>query len=479
MCGIVGMFGPDMPLNVMSKMMTALNYRGEQNAGIVLTKENGDVFYEKSEPFGPVSALSTLFMKTFSHYKKEDNFLAAIGHLRYSTEGGPSIKNAQPLYRKIGQNEIWLAHNGDTPNFEEMRQDLNEYNSDFSTDSDSEFILKYIAIAGKEDIIEAIKLGLADYRGTYALLMLVKNGQNIKLIAARDPSGNRPLALGTSNNEYKNNEYFIASEDCAFEIINAKFIREIEPGEMLIISKQGLESQKLLENGVNKLHHCVFENIYFSFPSSTVFNIPVAEFRETLGKIAAQRYGYLVKEEDIIVPVPDSAKYFADGFCKFLKKPPDGALVRHHTTVLKSFTQADQNSRVEATRDKISMIKRMIEGKRILLMEDSIVRGNASRKLIKGLKANGAADVKMLVSSPPIIGPCEKGIGHNENLIAAKYLDNEKNPDIEAIRKEIGADFLAYLTIDDLKNAIKEFRGNPNHFCFGCFEGREPIWEVW
>lgn len=473
MCGIVGMFGPDMPLETMSKQMTALNYRGEQNAGIVLVKENSGIFYEKSEPFGPVSALSMLFLKTFSHYKKNDCFRAAIGHLRYSTEGGPSIKSAQPLYGKIGEYEIFLAHNGDTPNFEEMRRDLTEQRQVFSTDADSELILKYTSLAAKDDIFDSLLFGLRAYQGTYAILILVKKGNEIKLAAVRDQSGNRPLVLGKLGQGY-----VLASENVAFESIGADFIREIKPGEMLIISEQGLESRQLLPNGIDKLYHCVFEQIYFLHPASMAFNLPVAEFRETLGKIAAQRYGHLVKEEDIIVPVPDSAKYFADGFCKFLKKPAEGALIRHHATVLRSFTQADQNTRVEAVRDKISIIKRKVEGKWIWLMEDSIVRGNVAKKIIRGLKANGAAGVRMLVSAPPIVGLCKKGIDYSGNLIAASYTKNSET-DIEAIRKEIGADFLAYLKIDDLKEAIKSLNSDPEHFCYGCFEGREPIWKVW
>lgn len=475
MCGIVGMFGPDIPLNVMSKMMTVLNHRGEQNAGLVLAKNN-QVFYETSEPFGPVSALSMLFMKTFSIYKEEDFCDAAIGHLRYGTKGDSSKKNAQPLYIRIGDYEIWLSHNGDTPNFEEMHQDLIERWQSFSTTADSEFILKYIALASKDDILDSIRLGLRDYKGTYALLMLVKKDKEIKLIAARDPTGNRPLALGKLNNGY-----ILASENMAFEIIKGKFIREIEPGEILIISKEGLESRRL-ENDIKKLAHCVFEQIYFSRPDSKVFGLPVDEFREALGKIAAERYGHLVEKDDIVTYIPDSARHFAVGFCKVLKRPMDEIFVRHHTSIMRSFTQADQNSRLEAIRNKMNIIRKMIAGKRVWVLDDSMVRGNSARRIVRSLKnsdENENADwVGMGISAPPIIGPSKKGVAIIDNLIAAFYTKNGET-DKEAIRKEIEADYLFYLNIDDLKEVIKSLKGNPNNFCYGCFEGREPIWEVW
>ena len=313
---------------------------------------------------------------------------------------------------------------------------------------------------------------MADYRVTYDLIMLIKNGEKTQLIACRDPSGNRPLALGTLNNGY-----VVASENRAFEKISAKFIREINPGEIIVINEKGLKSHQLLDKPV-KIKQCVFENIYFSFPSSTVFNLPVWKFRELLGKIAAEKYGKFIENNDVITNPPDSSNYFADGFCKYRQKPLERAIIRGHEETIRSFTQPNQEEQENTVREKFSIIGEKVKGKRVWVLDDSIVRSITARKIIRSLRMNGAAWIGFISSAPPIIGPCKKGINHNDNLIAAKYL-NDKTADIEAIRKEIEADFLAYLTIDDLKDAIKEFRENPNNFCFGCFEGREPIWEVW
>lgn len=495
MCGIVGVFDINQPVTIItSDMMTALQYRGEQSAGVAIARKEGKIFsldktkeifvYERA--LGPVGEI---FRKICPKTKTE-NFVASIGHLRYGTCGDrDTLINAQPFFGQSNLGAIFLAHNGDTPNLDSMTQDLisQEKFVHFESSSDSELILQFILRSKENNLIEAIKSGLERYKGTYALVMLTYDEEGIKLIAARDPSGNRPLSLGRLNGGY-----LVASEDLAFERVNGTFEREIKPGEMLILSykKYGhsREHKNLLRNmsQKNRTHQCVFEEIYFSSPGSNTFNLPVWQFRETLGKKAARLFGGLVEEYDVITNPPDSSNFFADGFAKGIGKNLERVFIRHHSSIIRSFTQDTPDKRYDAIRKKMSIIGKKVENKRVWLLDDSIVRGNTSRKLIRSLKANGAVWVGVISSAPPIIGPCHKGIDFiNNELVAAKYLKKEvapgfaKKPNIGMIRKEIEADFLGYLTLDDLKDAIEAFEQNPKDFCLGCFTGHEPIWGNW
>ncbi|MBI2451031.1 MAG: amidophosphoribosyltransferase [Parcubacteria group bacterium] len=472
MCGIVGFFDIEQPLTVLSDMMTALQYRGEQSAGVALVKDNGKIIHEKA--LGPVSEVSK---KICGQIQKEDKFIAGIGHLRYGTAGNRSgLKNAQPLYTTLSHGEIFLAHNGDTPNLDQMKNALTKEGAIFYTDSDTELILQYISRSKAKTLILRIKEGLESYQGTYSIVILARDEEGIKLIAARDPSGNRPLALGRLDDGY-----IIASENQAFEIVNGSGIREINPGEMLVISDKKLESYLLknLEKS-SRRHFCVFENIYFSFPNSMVFNLPVWQFRELLGQKAALRYGHLVKRDDIVTNPPDSSNYFADGFCKTIGVNLDRVFVRRHSSIIRSFTQETPEKRYDAIRKKMSLIGEKVKGKRVWVFDDSMVLGSTSKKIIRSLKANGAIWVGMILGAPPIIGSCYKGIDFiKNNLIAAKYLKDGEAVDIEAIKKEIEADYLIYLSLNDLQDTISVLGKKQHDFCFGCFTGQEPIWGVW
>ncbi len=474
MCGIVGVFNVGKPFSVTSDMMTALQYRGEQGAGIALAKKDGNFFYERT-----LGLNLELSGKIENLHLNESDYFAGIGHLRYGTSGSRrSLENAQPLHCKTSWGEIYIGHNGDTPYFNEMKASLSEQGRVFLTDSDTEFILHHIGLSKEADPITAIKHGLRSYKGTYAIVMLVETAQGVKLIAARDPSGNRPLTLGKLDGGY-----IVASENSAFETVNGEFIREIRPNELLVISGAGIEKHHIepmlvIDTARVKFHQCIFENIYFSFPSSNVFGIPVDLFREELGQKAARRYGHLIGGDDIVTNPPDSSNFFIDGFCKELKRQPEKVFLRRHSIKIRSFTQESEETRDAAIRRKFSIRGHLVTGKRVWLLDDSVVRGKTSKKLVRSLRNNGAVWVGVLSSCPPIIGPCHKGIDMTDDLIAAKHM-KDGQVDIEGIRKEIEADFVGYLTFEDVFEVISSFRLNPENFCFGCFQNREPIWHKW
>lgn len=488
MCGIAGFFNIEQPATIIaSDMMTALQYRGEQSVGVAFARKEGKIFssnrtkqlFVHERALGPAGEV---FRKICPKTKAE-NFVAGIGHLRYGTCGDrDALTNAQPFFGTSHLGAIFLAHNGDTPNLDPMIQELlsQEKFIHFESSSDSEMILQLILRSKENNLMNAIKSGLERYKGTYALVILAYDEEGIKLIAARDPSGNRPLSLGRLNGGY-----LVASEDLAFERVNGIFEREIKPGEMIILSHKkyghSREHKNLLINPLQKngLHQCVFEEIYFSSPGSNTFNLPVWQFRETLGKKAARLFGALVEENDIITNPPDSSNFFADGFAKGIGKNLERVFIRHHSNIIRSFTQDTPDKRYDAIRKKMSIIGGKVKNKRVWLLDDSIVRGNTSRKLVRSLKVNGAVWVGIISSAPPIIGPCHKGIDFiDSDLVAAKHL-TKGEPDIEAIKKEIEADFLLYLPLFELKDAISSFGEKNENFCLGCFTGHEPIWGNW
>ncbi|MBI2035555.1 MAG: amidophosphoribosyltransferase [Candidatus Liptonbacteria bacterium] len=474
---MAGVFGIKNALQVTFQMMHAMQYRGEQSAGVVLADKNNEIFYERE-----LDRVTDLARKVgFESLQRErgDDFFAGIGHLRYGTSGDrQSRENAQPLAAHKENWSIYIAHNGDTPFYDQMKQGLLVSGTVFGTTSDTELILKFIGEAKSSDPFSAISQGLSRYRGTYALTMLLQVNGVAYLVAARDPSGNRPLVLGSMNGGY-----LVASEDTAFEAVGGETLREINPGEMVVVSKGGITSSKIPAGSINgvppRLYACMFELIYFSFPNSTIFGIPVCEFREELGGIVANRLGHEVKLEHVITNVPDSSNSFADGFAKALEIPLERVIVRRHFG--RSFTQDTTVKREYTTRTKHSFAKNKVKDRVVWCLDDSIVRGITSRRVVRALRSMGAKEVRMISASPPIIGPCKKGVDFDNDLIAAKYAVGGE-PDIEKIRQDIEADRLYYATIEDLKEALrvlKRNRGAENDFCFGCFENKDPIWNAW
>ena len=482
MCGVVGAINVPNAYNAIVSMQDALQYRGENGAGIALATYDGDFFWERTEFTVP-----DLVRKT-SHRgfaKNNQSYFSGIGHDRYGTAGDKrSLNNAQPLMAKMSWGDIFLAHNGDSPYMEEDRQALIQRGLAFSTTSDSELILHQIALAGSDNPLIAIKKGLRAYRGTYALTMLIRDKDGVKLVAARDLSGNRPLALGRLGGGY-----VVASEDSAFEVVNAVYERDILPGELLVISPDSLSSSKICDESgsVLPLRQCIYENIYFSIPSSFTFGIPVNEFRKELGRRLAKLFGHLIKPIDIITNVPDSSNAFAEGFCQAIHRELTTIMLRRHST--RSFTQENQAVIDDTLRRKFSFLRSVIEhilkqnpDTRFWIIEDSIVRGNTARKIARVLRGFGVRFIGILSGAPPLIGPCKKGIdmgGKDSNLIAAQHLLCGVVPDSRAVAAEIEANFVGYQPLQEIYDAVRSFGKNPNDFCYGCFENKEPIWGKW
>lgn len=469
MCCVVGVYGVEESPRVLMNMMKALHYRGEQSCGMTLFNANGRISHNTS--LGPVqNLLCKIDNSVFSQ-----EWVGGIGHGRYGTTGDRSaLKNAQPLGILTQSGEaVYIAHNGDTPNFDAMKRELVINGALFQSDSDTEIILKNIERAREENVVQAILRGIKSYAGTYALTILARDQDGIKLIAARDPFGNRPLAIGTLGNGY-----VIASENSAFESVGAQFLRELLPGEMAVISSAGIKSC-LIDPEAKGIYQCIFELIYFSFPSSKIFGVPVWKFREELGKKSAELYGHYIKDGDVVDGVPDSANYFADGFCNALRSNRDRVFIRRHSyEANRSFTQPNFEMRNGVVREKFSIVKEKVDGRRVWILDDSIVRGITSKRLIRALRANGARFVGVLIGSPPLIGPCRKGIDLDD-LIAAPHTSSEGLTDVAAIRETIEADFLRYLSLEDLRNVITRMGMDPRKYCYGCFQNREPIWNVW
>ena len=476
MCGVIGFFGIEQPVKTAVDLMTALQHRGEQSAGAAFALKNNEFVYERALGLSP-DLFGRLRRNLFVH----DDVRAGICHLRYGTSGArQSLSNAQPLYGRAPWGEFYLGHNGDSPNFEEMRSDLIAQGAVFSTDADSELLVKYIELLSQgRDSLQAFRDGLRVYKGTYAITALIKDKGGLKLIAARDSSGNRPLVIGKLGDGF-----VVASEDSAFELVKATRLMEVGPGTMVVISGETRDHPRVIQIAKQKnIYHCVFEGIYFSYPTSHMFGISLARFRETLGARLAKCFGVHVKENDVVTNVPDSSNYIATGFCREQRTPLQIVFVRRHYRVggfpesVRSFIQGSDGDRDETIRNKFSIDVGAFYGRRVWIIDDSIVRGKTSRSLVSSLRQNGAIWVGVLSGSPPIIGPSQKGIDLSD--LIASNVSCSKEVDVEAVRESIGADFLGYLPLKELKAAVDECGADHRNYCFGCFEGREPIWGKW
>ena len=435
MCGVVGAINVPDAYDVVTSLMNALQYRGENGAGLALAKYSGDSFYERTEFTVP-----DLVIKIGSSgFQNDGSFFSGVGHVRYGTSGDPrSFDNAHPLKFEMPWGWLYVVHNGDSPFVEEDRQVLINRGSVLFTNSDSEMILHYMNLAGTDDLLEALKKGLKSYRGTYALCMLTNYKGEIALIAARDPSGNRPLSLGRLGGGY-----VVASENSAFEVVNGFYERDVLPGEILVITAGGLSSHMLYdEGGTQSLNQCVYEGVYFSIPSSVIFGIPVSEFQKELGRRLATNFGHLVKPDDIITNIPDSSNSYAEGFCQALNRKLTTILIRRHS-VGRSFTKESQVVIDDTLRIKFSFLRFAIDGilkdnpdARFWIIEDSIVRGNTIRKIIRVLRGFGVKWISVLSGAPPILGPCGKGIdmrGKGRRLIAASHIVEGLSVDCKSI----------------------------------------------
>ena len=447
-CGVFGVFGHPEAANITYLGLYALQHRGQESAGIVSSDGNELHLHramgEVEEIFQP-SVLAKLPGSS------------AIGHTRYSTAGDKALLNAQPIMIDCNKGKVALGHNGNLTNAAEWRRKLEHRGSIFQTNSDTEVIVHLIARSQARNLSSAIGDALNQVEGAYSLLLLTAD----ELYAVRDPRGFRPLVLGKlPASEGSAEAWMVASETCAFDLINAVYIREIEPGEMVRISKSGIESIRFAPP--KQLQSCIFEHVYFSRPDSIIFGRSVNESREALGRILAQEHPV---NADIVVPVPDSGVPAAVGFALESQIPFRMGLIRNHY-IGRTFIEPSQAIRNFGVKLKLNPIRGLIEGKRVVLVDDSIVRGTTSRKIVRMVREAGAKEVHMRISCPPTISPCYYGVDTptREELIASS-----NSP--EQIRKFLGADSLGYVSMAGLRQAVNDTSGT---FCTSCYTGVYP-----
>jgi amidophosphoribosyltransferase len=441
-CGVFGVFGHPEAAKMAYLGLYALQHRGQESAGIAST-DGTEVHVHKS--LGHVQDIFTP-----SVIAKLPGG-AAIGHTRYSTAGDTSLMNAQPVVIDCNKGKLALSHNGNLTNALEVRRKLEHRGSIFQTTSDTEVIVHLIARSSARNLSGAIADALNQVEGAYSLLLLTRD----EIYAIRDPRGFRPLCLGRLNGAW-----VAASETCAFDLIDAEYVREVEPGEMVRISRGGLESIRFAPEKPHQ--YCIFEHVYFSRPDSVVFGRPVNESREQLGRLLAQEHPV---QADIVTPVPDSGVPAAIGFAAESGIPFRMGLIRNHY-IGRTFIEPQQAIRDFGVKLKLNPIRRMLEGKRVVLVDDSIVRGTTSRKIVRLVRDAGATEVHVRISCPPTISPCYYGVDtpRREELIGA-------NNSVEEIRQFLGADSLGYLSLKSLRAALGDTEGK---FCTSCYTGSYP-----
>jgi amidophosphoribosyltransferase len=442
-CGVFGIFGHPEAANLTYLGLYALQHRGQESAGIV--SADGERMRTARSMGHVAEAFDEPTLAGLPGH-------LAIGHTRYSTAGESRLQNAQPFLIDCVHGQIAVAHNGNLVNARELRDELVRAGSIFQTSSDTEVVLHLYARSKAPSVEEALVESVAQLSGAFSLVMLTKN----RLIAARDPHGFRPLALGRLGDAW-----IVCSETCALDLIGATYERDIEPGELVVISDGGVRSIRPFPPA--PLAHCVFEHVYFARPDSYVFGSSVNDIRTELGRVLARESP---ADADVVVPIPDSGVCAAVGYAEESKLSLQIGLIRNHY-IGRTFIQPQQAIRHFGVKVKLNPVRSILEGKRVVLLDDSIVRGTTSRKIVKMVRAAGAREVHLRISCPPTISPCFYGVdtpSRNE-LIGATHTTEE-------IRKYIEADSLAYLTLDGLKAAVGERQGD---YCKSCYTGVYPV----
>ncbi len=442
-CGLFGIFGAPYAAERVYYGLYALQHRGQESAGIAAS-DGSRVRLRRgmglvSQVFAPSDFESTLAGG------------AAIGHVRYSTTGSSELANAQPIIAQLKRGEVAAAHNGNLVNAAELRAEMEEDGSIFQTTSDSEVVVHLLARSRAENITDMVLDALDRIEGAYCFLFLTPR----QLIAARDPRGFRPLCLGRLGDAT-----VIASESCALDIMGAEYVRSIKSGEVIVVDADGARTVRLAP--APRKAHCIFEFIYFSRPDSWIFGDKVDKVRRRLGRLLAEEHP--CSGADIVIAVPDSANTAALGYAEASNIRFEIGLIRNHY-IGRTFIVPHQELRDRDVRVKFNPVGGVLKGKRVVLVEDSIVRGTTLRNLVRLVRSGGAAEVHVRVSSPPIISPCYFGIdmSTHKELIAA----NRSLREIEAF---VGADSLAYLSVGKLLEAVDD----PGDFCVGCFTAKYP-----
>ena len=442
-CGIFGIYGPGLDVARLTYYgLYALQHRGQESAGIAV----GDG--ERIQIQKGMGLVAEVF-----NQEKLNSFQGhlAVGHVRYSTTGSSHSINAQPLVFRYAKGMIGLAHNGNLTNITEIRSQLASAGSIFQSSTDSEVIVNVIAKYCRNGLVEAIIKSMADIRGAYSLLILTEKS----LIGVRDPFGFRPLCLGRLGDAY-----VLASESCALDTVRAELIRDVEPGEIIIIDDGGLVSIKAQQ--ARRKAHCVFEFIYFARPDSRMDGFVVNRMRREMGRQLAREYKV---EADIVIPVPDSGTIAARGFSEQSGIPFEEGLMKNRY-IGRTFIQPSQSVRDLGVELKLNPVRDLLNGKRVIIVDDSIVRGTTSGRIVDMVKSCGAKEVHFCLSSPPIKKACYYGIDTSDEELIAYH----KN--IEEIRKFIGADGLYYLSLEGL---LGVFGSAGENFCTACFSGDYPV----
>ena len=444
-CGVFGIHSKKLENAKLAMYgLFAIQHRGQESAGIATTDG------EEINIHRGMGLISDVFRKEKKLEKLTGH--TAIGHVRYSTTGTSDVINAQPMVMKHIKGNIAIAHNGNFINTGVLKEKLEKFGAIFQTNNDTEVVLHLLARSLEDNLEDALVDALSQIKGAYSILLMAKN----KLIAVRDPLGIRPLVLGELDGDY-----VFASETCALDLIGAKYIREVEPGEMIVIKNDELISRKVFHS--EKRASCVFELIYFGRPDSNIFGHNVHLTRKEIGRQLAREHKI---EADVVIPVPDSGISSAIGFAQESGIPYEMGIMRNHY-VGRTFIQPTQLDRELGVKKKLTPIKEVIDGKNIVVIDDSMVRGTTSRKIIKLLKKAGAKSINMLIAAPPVMAPCFYGIDMPTKieLISASH-------SIEETRKQILADYLGFLSVEGLHNSLKT---TENTFCNACFTGKYPI----
>lgn len=441
-CGVFAVYGHPEAAKLTYLGLYALQHRGQESAGIAVSNgeslvcHKGMGYVDQVISQGMVKALPGR---------------SAIGHTRYSTAGESELINSQPLMVSCQKGQIALAHNGNLVNAATLRRELESRGDIFQTTGDSEVVLHHFARSKHSGAPESLAEALDKVVGAYSLVVLFKDS----VIGVRDPHGFRPLSLGQLDGAH-----VLASETCAFDLIHAAFLRDVEPGEMVILNSRGVTSLRLGPS--DQPAQCIFEHVYFARPDSLVFGRSVNASREKLGRLLAQEHPV---EADLVVPVPDSGVPAAVGFAEESGIPFKIALIRNHY-VGRTFIEPSQAIRDFGVKLKLNPVRSLLEGKRIVLVDDSIVRGTTSRKIVEIVRQGGAREVHMRITCPPIVSPCFYGVDTptKKELIASSHT-------VEQIQQFLGADSLGYLSLAGLRQAVGD---NEGRYCLACYTASYP-----
>lgn len=446
-CGVVGVFGHPEAANLAYLALYALQHRGQESAGIVSSR--GDALISHRG----LGLVADIFHPEMIRRLEGTS---AIGHNRYATHGETVLKNAQPLVVEYAGGPLAVAHNGNLVNAVELRAELEERGSIFQSNSDTEVVIHLIAQSEKGPLLERVIDALKRVRGAYSIVFLARD----QLIAVRDPYGFRPLVLGRIRDK---GTYVVVSETCALDLINAEYVREVEPGEVIVIDESGLRSMQPLE--VVEPQRCVFEYVYFARPDSQVFGRTVYNVRRELGRQLARES---LVDADVVTPVPDSGVPAALGYAEQSGVPYELGLIRNHY-VGRTFIEPTDSIRHFGVRVKLNAVSEVLRGKKVVVVDDSLVRGTTSQKIVTMMRNAGAAEVHMRICSPPTIRPCYYGVDTptTKELVGA-------SKSVEEIRQSIGADTLAYLSDEGLY-AFEDRVEKKSSYCDACFTNRYPV----